>query len=425
MADREEPQIVVGLSNSIATTAKRVTRTTTATAAAAKPTRRTTAGSTTNVKTTRVHEDDGQVVAGDIPKKVLEMLVLSARQVKELKEMIVHPSEVIDEINEQHATTQQSLTEVKCQMENIVAELKTAREELEEIKAGQALIASTQTSPQASYAAVARTPPTSQPTNVRTLSTANTTPSNFTDALFCTIDTTRVSEDEANVWNAGTTRAAVEKEIRSIEGHKDWRCRAVTMDPKKPQRIKIVCRDESEHELVKRTAEKIVTSGARVLRDELYPIKVDSVNRTAALDENGNIRQGAAEAFGQENETTVAKISWLSKKEVPKAYGSMVVYLTKAADARRLLAEGFFHAGGESGYTRVFERREGPSQCYNCQQVGHKAYQCKNAGKCGRCAKEGHAHKECTETVLRCVPCGGPHESFSRNCPKLYPGRHD
>ncbi|KAH8194111.1 hypothetical protein TruAng_011724 [Truncatella angustata] len=234
-----------------------------------------------------------------------------------------------------------------------------------------------------------------------------------------------VSEDEANVWNAGTTRAAVEKEIRSIEGHKDWRCRAVTMDPKKPQRIKIVCRDESEHELVKRTAEKIVTGGARVLRDELYPIKVDSINRTAVLEENGNILQGAAEMFGQENETTVAKISWLSKKEVPKAYGSMVVYLTKAADARRLLAEGFFHAGGESGYTRVFERREGPSQCYNCQQVGHKAFQCKDARKCGRCAKEGHAHKECTETVLRCVPCGGPHESFSRNCPKLYPGRHD
>ncbi|KAH8193542.1 hypothetical protein TruAng_012293 [Truncatella angustata] len=138
------------------------------------------------------------------------------------------------------------------------------------------------------------------------------------------------------------------------------------MDPKRPQRIKIVCRDESEHELVKRTAEKIVTGGARVLRDKLYPIKVDSVNRTTVLDENGNIRQGAAKAIGQENEVTVAKISWLSKKEVPKAYGSMVVYLTKAINAQRMLEEGFFHAGGESGYTSVFERREGPAQCYNC-----------------------------------------------------------
>lgn len=210
-----------------------------------------------------------------------------------------------------------------------------------------------------------------------------------------------------------------------MEGHKEWRCKAVTTDPKKPQRIKIVCRDESEHQLVKRAAEKIVSAGARVLRDELYPIKVDSVNRTAVLDENGNIRQGAAEALGQENETTVAKISWLSKKDVPKAYGSMVVYLTKAADARRLLADGFFHAGGESGYTRVFERREGPIQCYKCQQVGHKSFQCKNGQVCGRCAKPGHAHKGCTEAVLKCVPCGGPHESFSRNCQKLYPVYHE
>jgi hypothetical protein len=95
---------------------------------------------------------------------------------------------------------------------------------------------------------------------------------------------------------------------------------------------------------VKRAAEKIVSAGTKVLRDKLYPIKVDSVNRTAVLDKNGNIRQSVAEAFGQENETTMAKVAWLSKRDVPKAYGSMVVYLTKAADARRLLADGFFHA---------------------------------------------------------------------------------
>jgi hypothetical protein len=26
---------------------------------------------------------------------------------------------------------------------------------------------------------------------------------------------------------------------------------------------------------------------------------------------------------------------------------------------------------------------------------------------------------------LKCVPCGGPHESFSRNCRKLYPSQHE
>lgn len=61
-----------------------------------------------------------------------------------------------------------------------------------------------------------------------------------------------------------------------------------------------------------------------MLRDELYPIKVDNVKRTAVLDENDEIRAGAAEAFSEENETTVTKIVWLSKKDVPKAYGLMV-----------------------------------------------------------------------------------------------------
>jgi hypothetical protein len=65
----------------------------------------------------------------------------------------------------------------------------------------------------------------------------------------------------------------------------------------------------------------------------------------------------------------IRKISWLSKKDVPKAYGSMVIYLIKATDARRLLEEGFFHVGGESGFTKEFERRDRPEQCYNCQQT--------------------------------------------------------
>jgi hypothetical protein len=41
--------------------------------------------------------------------------------------------------------------------------------------------------------------------------------------------------------------------------------------------------------LVKKVVETKVRAGARVLYDELYPVKVDSVNRTAVLDENGDI----------------------------------------------------------------------------------------------------------------------------------------
>ena len=92
-------------------------------------------------------------------------------------------------------------------------------------------------------------------------------------------------DERANVL-AGTVRSAIEKEMRAINEHKEWRCRAVTTDPRKPQRIKIICRNEDEHRLVKRTVEKTAVPGARMLRDQLYPIKVDSMKRTAVLDEN-------------------------------------------------------------------------------------------------------------------------------------------
>ena len=250
-------------------------------------------------------------------------------------------------------------------------------------------------------------------------------PSVTTDTLYCVIDTSRVTEEDTDKTSPGAIRAAVEKEMRTNDGKDSWRCRAVTRDARNTSRIKIACRDESERDMVKQAAETKIAPGIRVLRDELYPIKVDNVNRLAVLDENGDIRTGAADAFGQENETTVAKVAWLSKRDVAKAYGSMVVYLTKVDDARRLLREGFFHVAGESGYTGIFERRPRPEQCFNCQQLGHKAFQCKNGQKCARCAAEGHRHSECTATVVKCVPCGGPHESFSRNCRKLYPSHHE
>ncbi|CEJ61869.1 Putative Remark: Mars [Penicillium brasilianum] len=46
-----------------------------------------------------------------------------------------------------------------------------------------------------SYADVARTPPMSYPSNIRTLSSANTTPTSFTDTLYCTIDTSKMIDN--------------------------------------------------------------------------------------------------------------------------------------------------------------------------------------------------------------------------------------
>ena len=325
---------------------------------------------------------------------------------------------------------QAELSQVKDELHAVKEECQSVRDELartkEQMADAIAALTPGQGSPRPSYADVARTPPTSQPSNVRTLSSNYTAPSTMSNTLYCTIDNSRVEDQANDQISAGAIRTMVETGLRAELANSSWRCRAVTKDPKNPHRIRIACRDEGEHKAVKRLVEANLTRGARILGDDLYPIRVDSVNRTAVLDETGNVRTGAAEAFGTENDAQIAKVAWLSNRDVSKAYGSMVVYLNKRADAQRLLQEGFFYAGGESGYTKAFERRERPKQCYNCQEItSHKAHQCTKPQVCGRCAKQGHHHGACTESIPKCIPCGGPHESFSKHCRKLYPAQHE
>ena len=372
---------------------------------------------TAAAKTTSVGDGRDAAPGDDMVewRKVVEVMGTICNEVKSLREIVIKQQETINDLRERIEDTQNQTNE----------ELKQVQEQLDAITKSLTLNASAKTSPNPSYADVARTPPNSSPANVISISSMGTTPSTMTDTLYCTIDTSRVPSEEGGKTSVGAVRAAVETEVRAKMDRTNWRCRAVTRDARNANRIRIACRDEAEQQMVKLVAESKIATGVRVLRDELHPIKVDSVNRLAVLDANGEIRAGAAEAFGRENETSVAKMAWLSKKDTPRAYGSMVVYVTKASDARRLLMEGFFHVAGESGTTAVFEHRPRPEQCYNCQEPGHKAFSCRNAQRCARCAKEGHYHNDCHEAVLKCVPCGGPHESFSRNCRKLYPSQHE
>ncbi|KAI7705111.1 hypothetical protein KC353_g13078 [Hortaea werneckii] len=207
-------------------------------------------------------------------------------------------------------------------------------------------------SPYPSYADVARTPPGSHPSDLRTLSN-QTTPSTFTDTLYCTVDVSNVEEEERGRANASTIRQEVEEGMRKGDGGSGWRCVAVTRDPRNSGRIRITCRDEEELARVKGVAERAKASGARVLRDQWYPVKVDNAFRTAVLDENGELRIAATEMLEKENEVKIAKLSWLSRKDSPKAYGSMVVYVTKRADAARLLEGQYFNVDGESAFTRA------------------------------------------------------------------------
>jgi hypothetical protein len=199
---------------------------------------------------------------------------------------------------------------------------------------------------------------------------------------------------------------------------------AVVKDVRR-EHIRVTCRDEVELQHVKEAAQKASIPGARVLRDQLHPVKIDNANRTTILDQDGRIRPEAAEILGKENDVSIAKVAWLSRKDTGRAYGSMVVYVTKASDAVRLLQGQYFHVDGESAYTRIYEPQSGPTQCYRCQELGHKAFSCTKLQRCAKCSQEGHHHSGCRAAILKCTLCGGPHESFSKNCRLLHPPRHE
>lgn len=87
-----------------------------------------------------------------------------------------------------------------------------------------------------SYADIARTPPDSQPSNLTSLSSVNTTLSAMTDTLYCTTDTSRVEEEAKSKAQPGPIRMAIEKEMQTIESYNNWRCAAVIRDSRTASR---------------------------------------------------------------------------------------------------------------------------------------------------------------------------------------------
>ncbi|KAL3702668.1 hypothetical protein TMatcc_011248 [Talaromyces marneffei ATCC 18224] len=336
----------------------------------------------------------------DMLRMICQYLEKTLLEVKGLKETLSKQERMIKEQSEMIREQGASIKELQAQLE---ATQSQNTEECEQLQKQIETI---------SYAGVVG----SQPHHQQDAPLGPPGSLTSTSTLFCTIDTSRVGEEGKAKVQIADIRQRIEKEMRGSEQTKNWRCAAMIKDHKNADRVKVICRNEEEIQQVKEAAQKIDIPGLRVLRDQLYPVKIDNANRTAVLDTDGNILVGAAEALGKENNVSIAKISWLSKKDSNKAYGSMVVYTTKATEARRLIEGNYFDIAGESAYTRIFEPQTGPAQCFNCQEIGHKAFACKKSQTCAKCAGKGHHHSTCQAVVLKCVPCGGPHESFSKNC---------
>jgi hypothetical protein len=334
--------------------------------------------------------------------------------IKEQSEIIRNQQDTIRELKEATEAQQSYIQDMTHRFEDTQQQMAHDLKRTHDLLG--AIAGSIPVTPPRSFADVTRLSPEPQPSNMRMPPSGNNRASSLAGEFYCTIDTSRVEENNRERAQIGAIRQAIQNEMKAKDGQAAWKCAAVMKESRNSERVKIICRDENELKQVKEVAQKTAIAGARVMRDQLHPVKVDNANRTVVLDEKGNVLPGATETLGAENNVNIAKISWLSNKQSGKAYGSMVVYVTKGSDARRLLDGHYFDLAGESAITNTFEPRKGPVQCYNCQEIGHKSFQCKNPRLCGRCAMPGHHHKECQAVEPRCVPCGGPHESFSRNC---------
>ncbi|RYC79453.1 hypothetical protein BFJ63_vAg17665 [Fusarium oxysporum f. sp. narcissi] len=233
-------------------TAKETRKTTRQTTRSA-PTEEQTDRTTDVRKTSGSGSNDGRAML----QKALDLLAESRRETKRLQEALREQMEMTRELQEAIAKQEETMHEMGKQMveikDRMAEELQRIHEQVETVAANVTH------GPQRSYADVTRLTPFIPRNDSRALAA----PLNSADVFYCTIDVSRLEEEEAR-FSAGTIRTTMENQVRSKLDNPMWRCRAVTKDPKNPHRVRITCRDESEHEIVKRVAETNLAPGAHI-----------------------------------------------------------------------------------------------------------------------------------------------------------------
>ena len=98
----------------------------------------------------------------------------------------------------------------------------------------------------------------------------------YVRALNCTVETSRMIEEDRSKAQPGMIRKTIEKEMRTQQSG---------------------------------------TTCVRGLRDQLYPVKIDNANRAAVLDQDGSIRPMRRRCSAQRTRYGIAKMIWLSTKQ--------------------------------------------------------------------------------------------------------------
>ena len=126
-----------------------------------------------------------------------------------------------------------------------------------------------------------------------------------------------------------------------------------------------MCRNKEELKKVKSTTTITTVEKAHVLRDQLYPVKVNNARADTLLIPDRTFKANAALEMAAENQNKLAKIAWLSKMQNGKAYKSLVTYFTKGSEAQRFLHKGYMYVGRESANVSRFKPSEDPPHYYN------------------------------------------------------------
>lgn len=93
--------------------------------------------------------------------------------------------------------------------------------------------------------------------------------------------------------------------------------------------------------------------------------------------EGRTLRQSFCQSFSEDNvsegiDFTATKVHWLSKSDITKKVGSLVIWLKSKVVADYLLRTGTAIFGATGAYCSKWERREEDLPCFNCNRYGHK-----------------------------------------------------
>jgi hypothetical protein len=140
-----------------------------------------------------------------------------------------------------------------------------------------------------------------------------------------------------------------------------------------------------------------------------------TLNDTVDQDTIAQIEQGNNMPSG-----TITKIANLRKRPTGKGAStprshSIVAYLNNPQQANRCITNGIYIDYTHHTSVEHFHPDTQIIQCYNCHAYGHRARDCKNHVRCGRCSGE-HNTNGCKATKAHCSNCKEEHEAWNSEC---------